>query len=100
MKVKNLKQWDLFYNTNGYVSLVYIVTNGHIDIINNHGSIYQMNRASTYSYDNRVPDQTVEEFFKNFPTWKLSHHSSRMEFFKLQDDYHSQKTVWNLLLLL
>lgn len=100
MKVKNLKQWDLFYNTNSYVSLVYKVSGSQIWIINNHGSIYQMNRNSRYDYDNEVPSQTTEEFLKNFPLEKLSHHSSRMEFFELQDNYHSQKTVWNLLLLL
>lgn len=73
MKAKDLKQWQLFYNTNNYLCLVYKVEHGKAHIVNYNGTFYKANRDSDYEYSSEIPEESVEQFFMNFPVCKLDY---------------------------
>jgi len=98
MKAKDLKQWQLFYNTNNYLCLVYKTTKYGAHIINYNGTFYTAKRASDYEYDDIVPEQTVKEFFENFPLTKVDYHEQRKQYEHIVELYRISNRVSMLIL--
>lgn len=71
MRARDLKKWQLFYNTNNYLCLVYDISHGKAHIVNYNGTFYKANRDSEYKYSDEKPPESVEDFFAGFPTCKL-----------------------------
>lgn len=72
MLAKDLKKWQLFYNTNDYVCLVYAVHSGKAHVVNNNGTFYEIKTNTNFCYSDAVPPLSVESFFKYFPIDKLN----------------------------
>ena len=100
MKAKELKQWQLFYNTNNYLCLVYKVGGRSAHIVNYNGTFYKANLNSEYEYSNKVPPETVEEFFMNFPMQKIEYYKDRDEIQHIKNLYYCQQNKNNKLLLI
>lgn len=103
MKIQDLKQWDLFYNSNNYVCLVYKLTGRHACIINTNGTVYNAKKASDYNYNNERPNMTLEEFFMNFPVHKLESYGkngTEQQYERIKAMYYSRGEVPRLMLLL
>jgi hypothetical protein len=62
-----LKQWDTFYNTNGYLCLVHKVQFGRAQIVNYNGTFYSigLNVGISTKYSGSTLD--ADEFFTAFP---------------------------------
>ncbi len=100
MKVKELKKWDLFYNTNRYECLVYKITKSKVYVVNTNGTFYAIDKDSKYSYDNERPNMSVTEFFDNFPNHVLTHYKDKIEFESIKNLYKVDERQVNKKLLL
>ena len=66
MRPMDFKKWQVFVNTNGYLSIVYDIKGDKVYVLNYNGSVYTISRNSEYEYE--AYDLTVGgDFFKNFP---------------------------------
>lgn len=99
MKAKDLKQWDLFFNTNGYVCLVYKTTGCGAVIVNTNGTFYTAKKDSNYEYTDDIPDMSTEEFFMNFPMTIFQDYRDRERFEAIKASYYAKNKVSRLLLL-
>lgn len=99
MRAGQLKQWQLFYNTNNYLCLVYKIEHGRALIVNYNGTFYKANRDSEHEYSDEVPEETVEQFFDNFPLEKVDYYKERQELESIKDLYYLIERKFKLMLL-
>ena len=92
MRARDLKKWQLFYNTNNYLCLVYDISHGKAHIVNYNGTFYQANRDSKHEYSDEKPPESVSDFFVNFPLEKVEDWRNKRELEKI-------KTKFNFVLL-
>lgn len=67
-KPKDLKKWDVFENTNGYLSIIYAGGPEKWKIINYNGSDYKISKSGNQDYKwlgNGFPAGST--FFSNYP---------------------------------
>ena len=80
MRPMDFKKWQIFLNTNGYLSIVYDIKGDKIYVLNYNGSVYTISRNSEYSYN--VYDPAVEgDFFENFPSYVFYGDQQRIDRF-------------------
>lgn len=79
MKARDLKKWQLFYNTNNYLCLVYDISHGKAHIVNYNGTFYKANRDSEHQYSDEKPPESVEQFFAEFPMTKVEDWRNKRE---------------------
>lgn len=91
MRVKELKQWQLFRNTNNYLCLAYRTTGNVVGIVNYNGTFYNAKKDSSYEYSDEIPQETVEEFFNNFPMEKLDYYKDRDRLLRIKSTYFIEK---------
>jgi|VirMetMinimDraft_7_1064189.scaffolds.fasta_scaffold01398_22 hypothetical protein len=86
MLPKDFKLWNIFENTNGYLSLVYSDGGTHWYIINYNGTMYRLSKESTQEY-NFVRDHPtdVNRFFCEFPMNKLNDYQGKIVFWQIHD---------------
>lgn len=99
MKAKDIKLWQLFYNRNGYLCLAYYINGTNVQVVNYNGSFYSINRDSDYEYPDEVPEETVKQFFKNFPMHKISSWKDEPRFESILKRYKNSLLPSKLLLL-
>ena len=99
MKAKDFKQWDLFWNTNGYLTLVTSTIGSFVEVVNMNGSMYTLSKTSTKNYDTEEITPTVEEFLDKFPVEKLDWRQEKDKFLSIRDKYRIQQRKNKLLLI-
>ena len=65
MKPGDMVKWQVFRNSNGYLSLVYKIAHGNVHVINYNGSVYKLSKDSIQQYKVEVTSAT--KFVREFP---------------------------------
>ena len=73
MKAYELRLWQVFYNNNGHLSMVYNIKGNDLYIINYNGSIYTVNwRNEDSRTEYKESSMTAYIFLQNYPRNKVS----------------------------
>lgn len=64
MNRKDIYEGMVFYNTNGYLSIAYKVTDSNVQIVNYNKSIYCVTKEFCYDLDYKKADISIEQFIE------------------------------------
>ena len=100
MKAEDLSLYQLFYNYNNHLSLVYKITDTNVYIINHNGSIYSVSRVGGASnYSPCLKNITVQDFFDDYPE-HLLHFEAKVSFNAIRERCLNKRQEKNKLLLI
>ena len=99
MKAKDLKQWQTFYNSNNYLCLIYKIKGGKAHIMNYNGTFYSVSTTSGNKYGYKPSTIEVDEFFSDFPIFKVENTDNKERYNYVKSIYSVGKKNINLLLL-
>ena len=77
IKSKNLKLWQVFYNSNDYLCLIYKIENGRAYIMNYNGTFYTVSTVNGNEYKYRESVISTTAFLEQFPTNKVENWEDR-----------------------
>lgn len=97
---RNFKQWQTFYNSNGYLSLVHKTARGKAQVINYNCSFYSLQISNEESSKYSKSIITPDEFFKSFPVSYFHSPEDKHRYENIKHRYYLEnKETLNLLLL-
>ena len=101
MKAEDLSLYQLFYNYNNHLSLVYKITDTKVYSINHNGSIYSVSRVGGASnYSPCLKNITVQDFFDDYPEHLLHHFEAKTSFVAIKTRCLESRHQKNKLLLI
>ena len=101
MKAEDLSLYQLFYNYNNHLSLVYKITDTKVYIINHNGSIYTVfKNGGTSNYTPCLKNITVQDFFDDYPEHLLHHFEAKTSFVAIKAICLNLRQEKNKLLLI
>lgn len=99
MTTKNFKRWDTFYNSNGYLCLVYEIKGGKAKIVNYNGTFYSITVDGSNRPNYNPSIINVNEFFNSFPMNKIHDIDDMRTYQHIIDLSRTREINTNLLLL-
>ena len=101
MKAEDLSLYQLFYNYNNHLSLVYKITDTKVYIISHNGSIYTVSKnGGTSNYTPCLKNITVQDFFDDYPEHLLHHYEAKVSFNAIRERCLNKRQEKNKLLLI
>ena len=97
---RNFKQWQTFYNSNGYLSLVHNTGRGKAQVVNFNCSFYSLQISEEISPKYSPSTITPDEFFTSFPVSHFHSPEDRHRYENIKHRYYiKEQKPLNLLLL-